>query len=430
MIRSGVRTGISSSQALPGRKKCRMRAPGTLAATHCLLTITLLALLPLCAPLTVKAQAQAPAQTRAQTQADIGMATADRLQDPGWWPTKGTVPLDKFAPVASCRRCHDALTDQQHTTPMFQAARRASIEDLPQPPGVSFREGSPGASLAYLLKQTGEGMRMSVSDGNHEVSQPVEWAIGKGVGGQTYLLHNASGYTESRVSYYTALHALDITTGHGHAVPATMEQAFGKPLSPATAQACFGCHTTLSTTSNVFTPSQAVPGLSCQACHGPAAAHVQAMTTAPGLVDPVIFNPASLPPAASVDFCGSCHRTWVDVAMGMSPNVGLIAVRFQPYRLEKSRCWGIRGDPRITCVACHNPHLPLATDPVSYDKYCIACHAPGTPPIAANAPPAICKVGTSHCVSCHMPRFLVTSAHATFTDHDIRIVRPGEPFPQ
>jgi len=54
-----------------------------------------------------------------------------------------------------------------------------------------------------------------------------------------------------------------------------------------------------------------------------------------------------------VDYCGSCHRTWWDVTLDESP--GLKSLRFQPYRLENSRCWG-KGDARLTCVACHDPH--------------------------------------------------------------------------
>jgi hypothetical protein len=32
-------------------------------------------------------------------------------------------------------------------------------------------------------------------------------------------------------------------------------------------------------------------------------------------------------------------------------------------------------------------------------------------------------------VSCHMPKIAVASAHFKFTDHRIRIVREGQPYP-
>ena len=34
-----------------------------------------------------------------------------------------------------------------------------------------------------------------------------------------------------------------------------------------------------------------------------------------------------------------------------------------------------------------------------------------------------------NCVSCHLPKIEVPGTHFKFTDHRIRIVRDGEPFP-
>jgi hypothetical protein len=51
------------------------------------------------------------------------------------------------------------------------------------------------------------------------------------------------------------------------------------------------------------------------------AQHVAALSTGHAdLASAAIFNPARLSPVDSVDFCGSCHRTWADVAMGMPAN--------------------------------------------------------------------------------------------------------------
>ena len=40
-----------------------------------------------------------------------------------------------------------------------------------------------------------------------------------------------------------------------------------------------------------------------------------------------------------------------------------------------------------------------------------------------------CPVGTKSCSTCHMPKTELPGAHIDFTDHRIRIVRKGEPFP-
>jgi hypothetical protein len=41
-----------------------------------------------------------------------------------------------------------------------------------------------------------------------------------------------------------------------------------------------------------------------------------------------------------------------------------------------------------------------------------------------------CVVGTENCVTCHMAKIEVPGTHATFTDHWIRIVRKGAPYPE
>jgi hypothetical protein len=73
-----------------------------------------------------------------------------------------------------------------------------------------------------------------------------------------------------------------------------------------------------------------------------------------------ILDPARLDPVDSVDFCGACHHTWQDVVTNGFVNTGQFNVRLAPYRLENSRCWG-KGDARLTCIACHDPHKPLVS---------------------------------------------------------------------
>jgi hypothetical protein len=64
----------------------------------------------------------------------------------------------------------------------------------------------------------------------------------------------------------------------------------------------------------------------------------------------------------------------------------------------------------------------------------LSCHVTSTQKnaalkTAADHPGKACPVATKDCASCHMPQFEVPEMHANFTDHEIRIVRKGEPFP-
>jgi formate-dependent nitrite reductase cytochrome c552 subunit len=38
-------------------------------------------------------------------------------------------------------------------------------------------------------------------------------------------------------------------------------------------------------------------------------------------------------------------------------------------------------------------------------------------------------VAKENCVSCHMPKVTLPNGHMTFTDHQIRVVKPGDPYP-
>ena len=202
-------------------------------------------------------------------------------------------------------------------------------------------------------------------------------------------------------------------------------------MKEADAQRCFSCHTTLSTDADHFEPMSAIPGVTCEACHGPGAKHVQAARSGAGTGSTSdIMDPDRLTPVAAVDFCGACHRTWADVAFSGASQHGVEVVRFQPYRLEKSRCWGKNGDARLTCTSCHDPHAPLQRDSSVYDMRCLACHVRRNEVVSPTKPGAACPRAVDHCTTCHMPKITVPGMHGDFTDHFIRIAERNEAFPR
>jgi len=139
-----------------------------------------------------------------------------------------------------------------------------------------------------------------------------------------------------------------------------------------------------------------------------------------------IMNPGRLNPVDLMDFCGACHRSYMDVAL--TQTFGMLNLRFQPYRLERSKCWG-KGDARITCLACHDPHQARVRDLASYDEKCLSCHGSGPSPVLSKDHPGkACVVSSNNCVSCHMPKYDMPGMHFKFTDHFIRIVRKDEPY--
>jgi formate-dependent nitrite reductase cytochrome c552 subunit len=119
-----------------------------------------------------------------------------------------------------------------------------------------------------------------------------------------------------------------------------------------------------------------------------------------------------------------------DKVMLMPGQGGINNIRFQPYRIFKSGAHLV-DDVRMSCVACHDPHDEMRREPAFYDAKCLACHlsSAGEAPTAERAARP-CPTGTRECVVCHMPKVELPEMHAKFTDHWIRIARPGEPVPR
>jgi Cytochrome c554 and c-prime len=356
-----------------------------------------------------------------------GSSTRDRVDQERWWPTKSAVPRGAFAGRDACSKCHSAEASTQENTPMGQAAFDLSTG---APPHAIAARDFPSGAYTYRLIAEGAGLKLSVHSGDQSIARKVAWIFGAGVHGQTYLLEDDKDLYESQVSSFASTQAMDLTPGHTAADEGMLENALGERLSSGSAAHCFSCHTTASSTDSGFRPASAIPGVQCEACHGPGSNHVNAAMAVPlkGSLSKTIFNPAYGKPEDVVDFCGACHRTSMDVVE--EKDYGAINVRFQPYRLQKSRCWGAKGDSRITCIACHDPHKPLVRDAGFYDRKCLACHSAGAHLAdQANTAPAVCPRATANCTGCHMPKTDAPGMHAKFTDHFIRIVRANEPYP-
>lgn len=349
-------------------------------------------------------------------------ATEIRLMDPGWWPTKGTFPRDQYVGSQACGRCHQNLFETQSRTPMAHALTSAdassSLKDFPRV--LHFHTGG----YEYEFDRSASGLEYKVNNGQQSAAVPLNWIFGDRQFGDTFLYQQSGIFYESRLSYYTTLNALDFTTGSPRFPPNRIETALGRRMSPGEPPLCFGCHSTASSTDGEFHSERLIPGVGCESCHGPGAQHIAQMSLPHDNQSPTLtFNPARLRPADSVDFCGACHRTSVDVSL--SGASGILTLRFPAYRLQRSRCWGQNGDARLTCIACHDTHKPRVTDAAFYDKGCLSCHAVQSSSKkhkTANKRTA-CPVSDHTCVECHMPKYFIPEMHTSFTDHKIAVHR-------
>lgn len=351
------------------------------------------------------------------------LLTSDRVRAPGWWPTKGTFARNEFVGPAKCAKCHADIAETQNPSAMMLTASLAADSGHLQANALEYRLGP------YLYRASVKGgiAHYSVSNGRQTIAGPLSWSFGIRMGQSYFFDYKGRTYLVP-LTYYPERKSFGFTVDQPHSVPTSLPKAIGRVLSNEQIRGCFDCHTTASTTSEHFDPNQSIPGVTCEACHGPGANHLAAVAaglTAQGIT--MILNPQQFNPVKAIDFCGACHRTWWDVVL--DNGTGKQALRFQPYRIENSRCWG-KGDRRITCVACHDPHKPLVREAGAYDDRCLSCHlnSRDAKP-AADHPGAACPTATKNCVTCHMPQLEIAEVPVKFTDHQIRIVRPGEPIP-
>jgi hypothetical protein len=315
---------------------------------------------------------------------------------------------------------------------MQRAATRPADDHLLSRAIPAFHAGA----HTYSITENTGALQLSDTIGGHKASQNLDWAFGAGYLARTFLYRTNGRWYQSEVSLYTKLAALDITTGFGASTSGSPVAALGNILSQSEANSCFGCHTVHAVTASGLDPLHAEPGIGCEACHGPGKQHIEIINNRNAdhplmdKTDAAIFHPGKLSPADSIDFCGSCHRSFADATLSTGPQADRAVVRFQPYRLEESKCWIRTQDERLTCVACHDPHQPLNRDTASYDKDCLQCHAASLARSSAAHATPVCPKASRDCVTCHMPKVELPTMHGSFTDHFIRVVAVGEPFPR
>ena len=329
----------------------------------------------------------------------------------------------------ACAVCHAAQAAEQPFTPM------GSTLELPDSNPVVLKHSlltTRRGAYTYTVETKAGATIYSVTDRQRTIALPVLWSVGANA--QTWLIEYEGRLYESMVSYYPSIDGLDVTTADDVLKPETLEAAIGRAETEAQTKSCFNCHATHAVTDDELTLNTMQRGVTCEHCHTGTVEHLTAIQQG----KPAGGSQASTPPSLGKlnaeqisTFCGQCHRTWEDVVRGGTR--GTPNVRFQAYRLANSRCFD-GTDPRISCVACHDPHRDLTsnqTEPTFYDAKCLACHAAGARNVAGpqHEMPKQCPVANSGCVTCHMPKTKVLNGPSEFTDHEIRIVRAEDPYP-
>ena len=327
---------------------------------------------------------------------------------------------------AICSKCHEDVFRKYLGTPMANASGLASDriftgEFHDSSSGIDYRISNNDGALWLNYARPGDpGLRGS---------RKLDYFLGSGHLGITYL-YSINGYLlESPVAYYAESQAYDMKPGLADL--RTMPSAL--PMT----RGCMRCHMSAVQREDPGTRNhfQGLPflhgGITCESCHGDTAAHVTTAGKAP------VINPIRLDAERRDSVCITCHLegdtriehagrvvddykpgeriadylSYFVYASDSMRNRGVSEIE----ELNLSKCKKVSGD-RMSCTSCHDPHYvpPMESRAAFYRGKCLACHTAS-------------KYSTSHfngnadCTSCHMPKGKVEKVpHIAWTDHRIR----------
>jgi hypothetical protein len=276
--------------------------------------------------------------------------------------------------------------------------------------GAAYKIGKAGGKYEFLFSKSAPAL---------EGKRDLEWFVGSGGIGRSYLFSVDGFLFQSPVSYYSSASRWGVSPGYQG--KRTIDVTRGVETG------CLQCH------SSRINPAGGIPnrfanppfeegGVSCERCHGSGRVHIERLGKGS------IVNPAKLDPVRRDSICAQCHLTGVArIARGSSYRPGEplsnslavfvwgdtasseLTATSHGEKLQQSRCKQVSGD-RLWCGTCHDPHSPppAAQAGTYFRQKCLSCHKA-----------EICKRGED-CASCHMPKGEVqTGEHIAFTDHSI-----------
>ena len=247
----------------------------------------------------------------------------------------------------------------------------------------------------------------------------IDYAFGSGGHASTFVSMTerdprGPAGQEHRLTCYTETKTLDVTPGHEMMAAAAGTTTRGRSLPSLKLLRCFRCHTTVTSavSRDLLDVATMIPNVTCERCHGPAQAHVQAARRGESELG-MLLGPERWTADTMMRSCGECHRHPDATPPASIRTDNIEIVRHQPVGLMQSKCYKLsRGS--LSCVTCHDPHAPASRDRTRYEVSCRSCHT--------TTPQTTCPVSPqTGCLDCHMPR-RNSGQGILFTDHWIRIV--------
>jgi predicted CXXCH cytochrome family protein len=348
----------------------------------------------------------------------------------GLLPSYAMAGSDTATPViesdAVCAKCHQEIFRAYLGTPMANASGLATDRLVP---GTFLHAASGVEYQVFTEHNSGWLSYRKRADPAINGRERLEYFLGSGHLGLTYL-YTKNGYLlESPVAYYSDLKTYDMKPG--------MENIDYLPEALPVDSTCLRCHMSAAQRSDPGTENRyAGPpflhtGVSCESCHGDTLRHVATNGTAS------VVNPIKLGPAERDSTCIVCHlegatrvehRNRSVLAYVPGQNItdylsyfaygGENTTRRGVSEIEQfssSKCKRMSG-AAMSCMNCHDPHRsPAPAERAAFFRAkCLTCHSQ---PEFANTHHA----DKPDCTGCHMPKTGAKNIpHVAWTDHRIR----------
>jgi hypothetical protein len=329
-----------------------------------------------------------------------------------------------------CRKCHEQIYD--HYLKTYMANGSGLAKDLLKT--GEFHHAASGIDYSIGTGQDGprlsyRGERSRANGGSISGSERLDYFLGSGHLGTTYL-YSKNGYLfESPIAYYNSL--------QGYAMKPGLETEKHLPSGLVLNDNCLRCHMSDAQLPDAGTENHfsGLPflhtGVTCESCHGDASEHVSSGGKAK------LVNPVKLAPIKRDSVCITCHlegdtsverkgRSMIDYKPGddirnfkayfvYSGAANTKRAVSEIEQFSASRCKKITGDS-MSCMTCHEMHSPPSdAERVAYYRgKCLSCHI-GEPFATKH------HAENPDCTNCHMPKTGSTNiAHVAWTDHRIR----------
>ena len=346
----------------------------------------------------------------------------------------------------SCFGCHQRIYRDFSKTDMGNSARLAEDVQVPATKDSGVAEGTSGKVLRIF--RDGNNWYQSESEaGAFNEQYKLEYAIGSGVNGITFLVRRSNYLFQAPLSFYSKTAKWELSPGYENT-----ETGFTRVVP----EACLTCHTgqarpVANRSGEYADPPFQELAIGCENCHGPGASHAASPSRSGS-----ITNPARLPPRLAEDICMDCHQRGdarvlqpgkklgdfrpgqplletLAIFKVVSPTAGSGRADLLEHdsAMKASRCFRATGG-KLSCFTCHDPHFqPRGSEAAAYYRAkCLTCHTDASCTLARQE--RLKQDPQDSCTGCHMPKRDVAGiSHSALTNHRIPASATGiSPAPE